>query len=544
MNRLSSISRIAIVLVFLFNLSGCFPKLISIYVTPPSTNMIVGEDDEFYVIGVFSDGSEKPLVNATWSFSGDGGFISPSTGSRTVFTATKAGTGQVWAYNDTRTFSASARVTIQEIVQSVLTRIEVSPSAKTLVEGSITLFSAKGFDQHGEEYQIIPSWSVIGEIGTVSPVTGITTAFSAGNVDEVTKGVVRASVGSVFGDAEVTVKKEDPYLERIVISPADWSMLEGTQKNFTAQGYDQYGNTYAIIPSWSTTGDIGSVSPTTGISTLFTAANVTTDIRGTLIASVDSIFGVSEIVVRDFSAPVLTSIEISPSPWSMEVGDTKEFTATGYDQYGDPIALTSHPTWSVTGGLGVLATPYNLDVTTLCATTIGSGSLKATVGLLESTVDVNVISTTSNLTDVAASANGGVATAGSTGTYMSITHFPYMGNDGLFTTEWCNSFLLPDWYKITFNDTYLIEEVRCISRYNTHTYDIQLSQDGVNWTTIATHVTHNRVVAGQDEGIDDYRVAITPQPARYIKVVINSSDAPSGYIFKAILTEVQAFSDL
>jgi beta-glucanase (GH16 family) len=46
--------------------------------------------------------------------------------------------------------------------------------------------------------------------------------------------------------------------------------------------------------------------------------------------------------------PVLTSITVSPSTATVEIGQTKQFTASGLNQYGLPIAVDAE--WSVTGG--------------------------------------------------------------------------------------------------------------------------------------------------------------------------------------------------
>src|SRR6266481_2018808 len=50
------------------------------------------------------------------------------------------------------------------------------------------------------------------------------------------------------------------------------------------------------------------------------------------------------------SPPVLTSITVSPASASVATGGTQQFTATGLDQFGNPMSPQPTFTWSVTGG--------------------------------------------------------------------------------------------------------------------------------------------------------------------------------------------------
>jgi len=49
------------------------------------------------------------------------------------------------------------------------------------------------------------------------------------------------------------------------------------------------------------------------------------------------------------ASPVLTSISVSPATASVAVGGTQQFTATGLDQYGNPLSATTVG-WAVSGG--------------------------------------------------------------------------------------------------------------------------------------------------------------------------------------------------
>lgn len=439
---------IVALLVLIPTFSGCFPKLVSIYISPSSADLTVGETKDFAVHGIFSDGSEELLLNATWQYSGEGGSISPSYGARTTFTADEEGDGKIWAYD------------------------------------------------------------------------------SSGNLDD---------------SAAISVESQasNPVLTRIEVSPSSWTMNEGTTKTFTATGYDQYDEVFSINPTWSTTGGIGSVSPSTGTSTTLTASMVASNTSGTIKASVGLINDSASVTVINIQdPPVLTRIEISPSSWTMQQTTTKAFSATGYDQYNNTMAIS--PTWSINGHIGRLSTSSGTS-TTFTAECVGSGTIRATQAAISDTSTINVTQSTSSLANAADSLNGGNATASSWGSYMGYDALPQEANDGSLDTFWAGT-SVPDWCMVEFNNTYTIEEVRVITAGHTQTYNIQLSTDGISWTTVATHTSPDTDSDNGSEPRDDYRISIADQDAKYIRVNITSTDAPYSHIYQAILQEIQAFT--
>ena len=152
--------------------------------------------------------------------------------------------------------------------------------------------------------------------------------------------------------------------------------------------------------------------------------------------------------------------------------------------------------------------------------------------------------------NVALQANGGTATAGSTGTYLSISYPAPNANDDDETTEWCNSWLMPDWLKIEFDQAYVINEVGVVWGLGAHnqTYSISLSEDGANWQVVIPSRA-SATDAGDDGGyhanttISRERFAITPTIAHFIRIDVTDTSAPASHIFKAIVHELQAFSD-
>ena len=50
------------------------------------------------------------------------------------------------------------------------------------------------------------------------------------------------------------------------------------------------------------------------------------------------------------ATPVLTTISVSPASASVQTGATQQFSATGRDQFGNPLNPQPTVTWSVSGG--------------------------------------------------------------------------------------------------------------------------------------------------------------------------------------------------
>jgi hypothetical protein len=92
-------------------------------------------------------------------------------------------------------------------------------------------------------------------------------------------------------------------LHAIAVSPNSASVTVGGTQDFTATGQDQYGNPVDVSnAAWTTTAP-GTVSPTTGSSTTFTAGSTTGS--GSVTAAIGSISNYGSVTVT--SAPTLTA---------------------------------------------------------------------------------------------------------------------------------------------------------------------------------------------------------------------------------------------
>jgi uncharacterized repeat protein (TIGR01451 family) len=293
--------------------------LSSIVVSPPSANVVAATTRLFTANG-FDQYGNAVTITPTWTT--DGGSINSSG----VFTAqTTAAAGRlVTATQDAISGNASVN-----IIAGALSSIVVSPASATVAAGTTQTFSAQGFDQYGNVVSFTPTWTTNGgSIGSSGVFTAQTTAAA--------ERVVTATANSISGTASVTIVAGP--LSSIVVSPPSVDVTAGTTQTFSAQGFDQYGNTVTITPTWATSG--GAIDASGVFTAQFSVA------AGRLVtATQDVVAGAATV---NIVAGPLNSIVVSPTTADVTAGATRLFTADGFDQYGNAVPIT--PTWDTNGG--------------------------------------------------------------------------------------------------------------------------------------------------------------------------------------------------
>jgi len=235
-------------------------------------------------------------VPIQWTLDGNIGELSEEPHSWAItFTAKTSGTGKLIA--SANGISGYCEITVEE---PRLASIYIDPSTYTMPVGGTNYFYTLGKDQAGHPFQIpgAVTWAFLGDFDYVTGIVELTNycnilAKSAGI------GTITATLGEFFATAEVIA--EEPRLASISIRPEIANLSKGAQKIFRASLMDQFGRVMPITetPTWTITGNIGSVSPSTGTEVTFTAESPGT---GTIIANVGEISGSA-------------NIEVQPTPW-------------------------------------------------------------------------------------------------------------------------------------------------------------------------------------------------------------------------------------
>jgi adhesin/invasin len=258
----------------------------------------------------------------------------------------------------------NVRITAKDIYGNTVTSFTGSVSLSDL-SGSMTPTQTTGFTS--------------GEWNGYVQIAGIYTAD-----------VITAVNGSISGSSnEFDVISN--ILDHIVVTPSSSSVVAGHTQGFSAQGYDIYGNAVTgLTYNWSVIGAIGAVSPSTGLSTTFTAAQATgngvvrvTATQGALTKATDAAVVVEPAPLSRFSFSTLTD---------KVAGTSFALTITAKDQYENTItSFTGSPTLTnALGGIIPATTgPFVGGVWsgTVRLTKAGLDSITVTYGAVLSTSD-------------------------------------------------------------------------------------------------------------------------------------------------------------
>jgi hypothetical protein len=410
--------------------------LASLVVQPETAEIASGAEQTFTVQGFDAGGNPVP-AEVTWSVEGDCGTITPEG----VFTATQMGSGQVQAVSNE--VVGAAEVTVAAGPAAALQLTVPSPTVKA---GTSITVRSEAQDAAGNAITSAPTWSVEGDIGTITP-EGVFTAQKAGS------GQIVGTLGDVTQAVDIDVQPGD--LTTIEVSPKDPTLTAGETATFTAMGYDALGNEIPVEVTWSAQGGIGTIDAASGgfqATTAGTGAVVA--INGTLagvalvtvkpgkvaklqlpssytvaagenvllqVRAVDAFnnpteadyqwelpdhlgrlwdgklqgeqTGTGELVVRSGDVATRTTLEvipgkivrvqIAPETLDLKAGEKVQLRATGYDAYGNVADVDV--AWMLEGDMGSLTASGAFT-----AGRVGTGRVTAQLGTLQAAVGVTV----------------------------------------------------------------------------------------------------------------------------------------------------------
>jgi len=258
--------------------------------------------------------------------------------------------------------------------------ITVTPSATMAVHGT-QQFAAVARDADGREVAFVPVWSVETGGGAINAGTGM---FTAGTSLGVYTATIRATSGSVFGSANVTVVAGP--IAALSVSPNPQTMPINGAQQFTATAVDAGGNPVPVTPTWSVVAGGGTINAGTG---LFTAGSAAGTFSNTVRATSGNVSGAATVTV---TAGPAVSVTVSPNPDTLAANGTRQFTATAVDAVGNPVAIT--PSWSVVNGGGTINAGTGMFTAGPTAGTFNN-TVRATSGSLSGSATVTVTSAVS-----------------------------------------------------------------------------------------------------------------------------------------------------
>jgi hypothetical protein len=269
----------------------------------------------------------------------------------------------------------------QDSAPAFLKSIAVTPRVSSIVTGATQQFTAIGIYSDGHKKNITSSVTWNSSAKNVATITsgGLATGVAAG------QSKITATLLSIRGAARLTVT---PALMSIAVGPAGTTIVVGHSLQFQAIGTFSDGSIKDITSSvgWSSSAtNIVSISDTGLANALIGGVPPGgPPAEVTITATLGSVSG-STLTVTDN----LTSIAVSPSSVTLNVGAQQTFTATGSYQDGTTSDVTSLVVWSSS----------NTNVLTIVASGAGAGTATAVaVGAVTVTAAENGINGTATVT--------------------------------------------------------------------------------------------------------------------------------------------------
>ncbi|OPY33711.1 MAG: multicopper oxidase [Methanomassiliicoccales archaeon PtaU1.Bin124] len=329
-----------------------------IIVTPTTVpNALAGTTTQFSAVGY--DQFNNSISGLVFTWTTDVGTVD----SNGMFTAQDQSGASGYVNATVGSITGSARVYVGF---AQLSYILVTPSSTDVAAGMVLNLTAVGYDKFNNVVDgLMFTWTT--NVGTMNG--SVLTAQKMAGVT----GWAKATSGVVNGTSAIKIVPD--ALDHINVTPAAVTNLAASaQKQFSAVGYDQYNNSIpGLVFTWTT--DIGTIDG----NGLFTAQN-TAGITGYVNASVLGKTGTATVSVGNNQ---LTYIIITPGTTDLVADHTLNFTAVGYDQYNNEVTGLNF-TWSTNVG--------TMNDSLLTAqTSTGIGYVRATYGVVQASVSVNIV---------------------------------------------------------------------------------------------------------------------------------------------------------
>lgn len=333
-------------------------------------------------MALFADGSKQDVTSlVTWTSSDPSvATISNQSGSIGLAQTLTAGSTTITANYPGGSGAATLTVTA-----ATISSIAVTPASPSVANGSTQQFKATATlsDKTTQDVTATSTWSSSNQaVATISNASGSQGLAQAKGLGTST---ITAALSGQSGTVTLTVTA--PTLTAITVTPAAPSIAKGNKQQFTAMATFSDGTTQDVTQSanWtSTNAKVASISNTAGTQGLAQALLAGTTSIG---ASYNNVAGATTLTV---TAPVMTSIGITPANPVLAKGTSAQFTATATFSDGTTQNITQTATWassdqtvanvSNAAGSNGFAQSVGAGATTISATLNSlSGSTRLTV---------------------------------------------------------------------------------------------------------------------------------------------------------------------
>ena len=367
-------------------LAGCpgpsaTASLTSFTVTPSAVSLEVGKTQALTVTGTYSDGSTSALTTELTFTSDDASVASVSAAG--VVAGIGRGTTNVTVASGSVSSLVAVTVTPSTATKT-LSSLALSPSPVSLQVGSTQPLTVTATYSDASTATLSSQLTFTSSSPSVATVTatGLITAVSAGaSTVEVTSGGKTAHV-----TVTVTTSTVPKTLSSLALSPSPVSLQIGSTQLLTVTA------TYSDASTATLTSQLSFTSSSASVATVSAAGLITAVSVGASTVEVTSGGKTAHVTVTVMAPKTLSSLALSPSPVSLQVGSTQALTVTA--TYSDASTATLSTQLSFTSSSSSVATVSAAGLIT--AISAGETTVEVTSGGKTAHVTVTVTAATLN----------------------------------------------------------------------------------------------------------------------------------------------------
>ncbi|MCA9672746.1 MAG: Ig-like domain-containing protein [Myxococcales bacterium] len=317
--------------------------VVSIQVTPATASIAKGATQQFKAIATMSDQSTQDITSAaSWQSSDTNAATVETTGGSNPGLATGVAAGSATI---SATFQGQSGTTSLTVTTASIVSLTIEPSTpQSLPLGSDVTFTATATytDNTTQDVSTSATWS-----GTPSGVVGFTQNVARGTAVGTT--TVSATYMGVTSTNSVQVTVTSAILTGIAIdNPPTAQLPVGASYQLTATGTYSDGTTADITDQavWtSSSTNIATVSNVTPVGLATAVAGGTTQITAEAVNSQGQTITSTAVDVTVKTGVSLSSITITPGSDTVNVGQSRQFSATGNYSDGSTFDITQSVTW-------------------------------------------------------------------------------------------------------------------------------------------------------------------------------------------------------
>jgi hypothetical protein len=214
-----------------------------------------------------------------------------------------------------------------------LDHLVLSPASATIAPGGSQVYTAAGYDQYGNSWDVTSSTTFT--MAGVGSCTGTScTSTAAGDH------VVTGTDGTATGTATLHVNVGS--LDHLVLSPPSATITAGGSQAYTAESYDSYGNAIRDVTAGVAFSIAGGGFCTGPLCTSVVAGDHA--VTGTYV-------GVTSTATLHVDPGSLDHLVLSPTSATIAVGGSQVYAITGADAYGNGLGdVSASTTLAIAGG--------------------------------------------------------------------------------------------------------------------------------------------------------------------------------------------------